>query len=144
MLARKMIILTILTVLILANTSNLVAAPVNENQARQAEQQHTLSLTKAQRYALAELRMLYTEADENLRQQIAVLDAVYQQPITRPAVRRILNRIRSESLTGNALLDALTQLYHAHGLDATLRQRHDHNEENDALPYIVCSEGFVM
>ena len=114
-----------------------------ENESRQSEQQHTLSLTKAQRYVLAELRILYAESDDNLRQQIAVLDTAFQQPITRPAIRTALNRIRRESLAGRALLETLTQLYHIHGLDALLRQERDHSEENDALSYIICSEGFV-
>jgi len=114
-----------------------------ENEFRQSEQQHTLSLTKAQRYVLAELRILYAESDDALRQQIAVLDAAFQQPITRPAIRTALNRIRRESLTGRALLETLTQLFHVHGLDTLLRQEHDHGEENDALSYIICSEGFV-
>lgn len=114
-----------------------------ENESRQAEQQHTLALTKAQRYVLAELRLLYAESDDALRQQIAVLDAAFQQPITRPAIRAALNRIRRESLTGRALLEALTQLYHIHGLETLLRQERDHGEENDALSYIVCSEGLI-
>jgi len=115
----------------------------HENESRQSEQQHTLALTKAQRYVIAELRILYAESDDNLRQQIAVLDAVFQQPITRPAIRTALNRIRRESMTGLALLETLTQLYHIHGLETRLRQEHDHGEENEALSYIVCSEGFV-
>ena len=114
-----------------------------ENESRQAEQQHTLSLTKAQRYVLAELRILYAESDDTLRQQIAILDSAFQQPIVRPAIRTALNRIRRESLTGRALLEILTQLYHVHGLETLLRQERDHSEENEALSYIICSEGFV-
>jgi len=114
-----------------------------ENASRQSEQQHTLALTKAQRYVIAELRILYAESDDNLRQQIAVLDAVFQQPITRPAIRTALNRIRRERLAGRALLETLTQLYHVHGLETRLRQERDHGEENEALSYIICSEGFV-
>ncbi len=114
-----------------------------ENASRQAEQQHTLSLTKAQRYVLAELRILYAESDDALRQQIAVLDAAFQQPMARPAIRTALNRIRRESLTGRALLETLTHLYHVHGLETLLRQERDHSEENEALSYIICSEGFI-
>ncbi len=115
----------------------------HENQARQAEQQHTLSLTKAQRYAQTELRILYAESDEKLRQQIAILDEVFQQPIARPAIRTALNKIHHEKLTGRALLETLTQLYHIHGMEALLRQERQHGEENEALSYIVCSEGFT-
>jgi hypothetical protein len=116
---------------------------VRENRARQVEQAHTRSLTRAQRYALAELRMLYAGADDDLRRQIAVLDAVFQQPVTRPAVRKALNRMRRERLTGHALMEGLTQLYRDYNLDAARRPRPDPSDEDNALPTIVCSEGLV-
>ncbi|MCJ7737660.1 MAG: hypothetical protein MUQ10_10165 [Anaerolineae bacterium] len=41
-----------------------------------------------------------------------------------------------------SLLDELTQLYHAHNLAALLSQtKTERDEDEDALPYIVCSEG---
>ncbi len=114
-----------------------------EQASRQAEQQHTLALTKAQRYVLDELRALYAESDDALRRQIAVLDAAFQQPLTRPAIRTALNRIRRESLTGRAPLEALTQLYHLYGMEPFLPQTADHGATNETLACIVCSEGFV-
>ncbi len=113
-----------------------------EAQARQAEQQHTRAATPAQRYVQAELRLLYAESDAALRPQIAVLDEAFQRPLARPAVRAALNRLRREGLTGRALLEALTQLYHLHGLDALPHPERAHGEENETLSYVVCSEGW--
>ncbi len=109
---------------------------------RRAEQQHTLALTKAQRYVVAELRVLYAEADEVTRQQIAVVDTIFQQQLTRPIVRTALNQLRRERLTGHALLEALTQLVQVHGLESVLHQQQTSKEEDKALPIIVCSESW--
>ena len=115
-----------------------------EVSARQAEQRHTLALTKAQRYVLAELRVWYAEAEESLRPQIARLDAIFQQAVTRPVVREALNRLRREQFTGRALMEALLQLVHLHGLDEAASHRPQTSEgENDALPIVVCSEGWA-
>jgi len=112
-----------------------------EVQARRAEREHTLSLTKSQRYVLRELRLLYDQVkDEDLRRQIAVLEAAFRQPNPRPAVRSELNRIRHEGLTGTALLDVLSKAYHLYGLEAAHLQEEIAGEENDELPRIVCSE----
>ena len=115
-----------------------------EVQARRAEREHTLSLTHAQRYVLRELRLLYAGAqDEDLRQQIATLEAAFRQPNPRPAVRNELNRIRREGIAGEGLLDVLTRVYHLYGLDEVRSQREACEDENDALARIVCSEALV-
>jgi len=115
-----------------------------EVEARRAEREHTLSLTRAQRYVLHQLRLLYDQAgDEDLRQQIGVLEAAFRRPDPRPAVRGELNRIRREGLRGTALLEALSQVYHLHGLQAAGREEERAGEENDDLPRIVCSEALV-
>jgi len=82
----------------------------SEVQARRAEREHTLPLTKAQRYVLRELRILYDSCeDDDLRSQIALLEAAFRQPNPKPAVRTELNRIRREGLTGLALLETLSR-----------------------------------
>lgn len=111
---------------------------------RRAEQRHTVSLTRAQRYVLRELRLLYGQADDaDLRQQIAVLEAAFRQPAPLPAVRGELNRIKREGIAGEALLALLTKVYHLHGLDRAPKQDEDALEDNDSLPRIVCSEALV-
>jgi superfamily II DNA or RNA helicase len=115
-----------------------------EVQARRAEREHTLSLTRAQRYILRELRLLFDATeDEDLRQQIAVLEAAFRQPSPRPAVRSELNRIRREGITGEGLLSVLTRVYHVYGLDEAHTQREVSEDENDALPRIICSEALL-
>jgi len=115
-----------------------------EVQARQAEREHTLSLTRAQRYVLRELRLLYdAAADDDLRNQIAVLEAVFRQPNPRPAVRSELNRIQREKITGMPLVEALSQAYHLYGLETTQPRVGSAGEDNDELPRIVCSEALV-
>ncbi len=115
-----------------------------EVQFRNAERQHTVSLTVAQRYVLRELRLFYdTVQDDDLGRQTTVLEAAFRQPSPRPAVRAELNRIKREGITGMALLDALSRVYHVHGLRTSRPRREVEREENDELPRIVCSEALV-
>ena len=115
-----------------------------EVQARRAERDHTLALSKAQRYVLRELRSLYGETEDgDVRGQIAVLEAAFRQPNPRPVVQRFLNGIRREGLMGMALFHALSGAYRAYGLSAAPRQEEECAEENDELPRVVCSEGLV-
>ncbi|MBN1643177.1 MAG: helicase [Anaerolineae bacterium] len=115
-----------------------------EVQARSAERRHTVSLTRAQRYILRELRLLFertTNAD--LQRQIALLEAAIRQPIVRPAVRNELNRLPRDGVSGMALLEALDRIYHLYGLNAVRTQQETGDSENDLLPRIVCSEALV-
>lgn len=114
-----------------------------EQQARRAEQQHTLALSKAQHYIHTELRVAYAAAAPEHHPRIAALEAAFLRPLTRPALRAALNRIRREQLTGDALLAALTELYHLHALDAPPSPRPRPAAEDDAPPGIVCSVGLV-
>jgi len=54
-----------------------------------------------------------------------------------------LNRIKRDGITGLALLDALSKVYHLYGLDIEQPHRSRESEENDELPRIVCSEALV-
>lgn len=116
----------------------------DEVTARRAEQEHTVSLTRAQRYIRRELRLLHGETeDEDLRRQVEMLERVFTQYLARPAVRSELNRIRREELTGTVLLDALSQVYTLYGLEPKESGPEVEVERNDELPRIVCSEGLV-
>ena len=110
-------------------------------QARRAERDHTLSLTPAQRYVLRELRLVYSNVeDEDLQRQISLLEAAFRQPNPRPAVRNELNRIRREGLTEMALVDALSRVYYLYGLDAA-PPAHTAAQARDEKPaQVVCSE----
>jgi hypothetical protein len=58
-------------------------------------------------------------------------------------VRSELNRIKREGITGEALLEVLSDIYHVHGLDRTPERKPEAPEENDALPRIVCGEALL-
>ncbi len=113
---------------------------------RRAEREHTLALTQAQQYILAELRMAYADArdTDNTRPQIAILEQAFRQPLNRASLQKALRTLRSRRLTGAALVAALTELYHLHGLDM-LRDRSASQPEgeDDDAPRVVCSEGLV-
>jgi hypothetical protein len=61
---------------------------------REAEREHTLSLTHGQRYVLRELRVIFgTTTDEDEKGRINILEKAFRGPIT-TAVNQELNRIR--------------------------------------------------
>ena len=76
------------------------------------------------------------------KRQLTVLEAAFRRPNPRPAVRGELNRVRREGIAGQALLDVLSRVYHLHGLQAVRARRDESEDENHALPRIVCSEAF--
>ena len=78
--------------------------------------------------------------DEDLQRQISLLEAAFRQPNPRPAVRNALNRIRREGLTEMALVDALSQVYSAYGLDAAPPSRTAAGERDEKPAQVVCSE----
>ncbi len=115
-----------------------------EVQARRAERSHTASLTRAQRYVLQELRLLFDgTTSEDLRRQITVMEAAFRRTISRPAVRSELNRIRREEIRGETLLSTLSNIYHVYGLDESPIYSQVNEDENIALPRIVCSEAMI-
>lgn len=109
---------------------------------RQAEREHTLSLTHGQRYVLRELRVLFgTTTDEDLKAQINILEKAFRGPVT-TALNRELNRIRCNGITGQNLLKTLIDLYHHHNMKEWLDRRSLQLEEQP-IPKIVCSEALV-
>lgn len=109
---------------------------------RQAEREHTLSLTQGQRYVLRELRVLFgATTDEDLKAQINILEKAFRGPVT-TAINRELNLLRRNGVTGQALLKALTRLYHQHNMRDWLDRR-SLQLEDPPIPKIICSEAFV-
>lgn len=110
-----------------------------EVERRQSEQRHTQHLSPAQRYVVRELRVAYAATEEDGRRaQIEELERVYRMSPT-VAVRRELNWLRRNGITGEPLVDHLTRVYHEH----RLRERAavlSMQEERAAVPRIVCSE----
>ena len=109
---------------------------------RQAEREHTLSLTQGQRYALRELRILFGLAsDEDAKGQINIIEKAFRGPIT-TALNQELNKIRSNGITGQHLLKLLSNLYHQHSMREWLDRRILRPEERP-VPRIVCSEALI-
>ena len=109
---------------------------------RQAEREHTLSLSHGQRYVLRELRVLFgAAADEDLKGQINILEKAFRGPIT-TAINRELNLLRRNSLTGQELLKNLVRLFHQHNMRDWMDRRGLQFEEMPT-PRITCSEAFV-
>jgi hypothetical protein len=83
---------------------------------RQAEREHTLSLTHGQRYVLRELRVLFgAAADEDVKGQINILEKAFRGSVT-TAINRELNLLRRNSVIGQDLLKNLARLFHQHNM----------------------------
>ena len=109
---------------------------------RQAEREHTISLTHGQRYVLRELRVLFgAAADEDAKGQINILEKAFRGPIT-TAINRELNLLRRNSVIGQDLLKNLARLFHQHNMRDWMDRRGLQFEEMPT-PRIVCSEALV-
>jgi hypothetical protein len=114
---------------------------------RIAQQKYSLALTVSQTYTLRELRAFYStldpDDDADLRGQVSILEASFKQPVT-SAIKRQLNTIRRNGITGKPLVRALSDLYHDHGMsDSSFQLRHLAERQSEDVPRIVCSESFI-
>ena len=108
---------------------------------RQAEREHTLSLTQGQRYVLRELRVMFsTTEDENLKAQINILEKAFRGPVTM-AVNKELNRVRRNGIMGQNLFEVLRDIYSQHNMREWLDRRNLQTEEQP-IPRVICSESF--
>jgi len=109
---------------------------------RQAEREHTLSLSQGQRYILRELRVIFgLSTDEDFKIQINILEKTFRGSMT-TAINRELNRIRRNGMTGEHLIRALTDLYHQHSMRDWSDRRRQRFEDH-VIPKIICSEGLA-
>jgi superfamily II DNA/RNA helicase len=109
---------------------------------REAEREHTVSLTHGQRYVLRELRILFGRTEEeDTKAQINVLERAFRAANLTSAVKKELNLIRRNNLVGDNLMKALVKIYQQHNIrDWIDRQR---IEQEKPLPRIICSEALV-
>jgi len=115
---------------------------VEEVKHRQAEREHTLSLTQSQRYVLRELRELFKFAeDEDEKGQITLLEKAFRGPIT-TAINREMNFLRKNSVKQRDLLKSLGQIYFQHNMQDWVESR-NRRMGDDESPRLICSEGFV-
>ena len=111
---------------------------------RKASQQYGLHLTVQQRYVLRELKALYSNTDDtDQRGQINILEKAFKNPLTM-AVKRQINTLRRNGVTGKNLLRILVDIYHEYGMkDYENNHRDSFEEEVDNIPRIICSEALV-
>src|SRR5215470_3122735 len=77
---------------------------------REAEREHTVSLTHGQRYVLRELRILFGRTeDEDMKAQINVLERAFRAANLTSAVKKELNFIRRNNMVGENLMKALVR-----------------------------------
>jgi superfamily II DNA/RNA helicase/SAM-dependent methyltransferase/nicotinamide mononucleotide adenylyltransferase len=115
---------------------------IEEVKHRQAEREHTLSLTHSQRYILRELRDLFRLTnDEDEKAQINLLEKAFRGPIT-VAISRELNLLRKNSVKGRDLLKALGQIYFQHHMRDWIETR-TRQLADEELPRIICSEALL-
>ena len=109
---------------------------------RQAEREHTLSLTQSQRYLLRELRELFKlTVDEGEKAQINLLEKAFRGPIT-TAINRELNFLRKNNVKSRELLKSLGQIYFQHNMRDWMDSRNGRFTDDEA-PRIICSEGLL-
>lgn len=107
----------------------------------QAQGEHSIRLTQAQRYVIEELRALHRQTeDENKKEQIAILEEAFRQPLT-VALNRTLNRLKRNKVAGDPLLQRLIELYHQHSLKEQLSKPGKKIER--LIPRIICSEALI-
>ncbi len=115
---------------------------VEEVKHRQAEREHTLSLTQGQRYILRELRELFKfVTDEDEKAQINLLEKAFRGPIT-TAINRELNFLRKNGVRNRELLKSLGQIYFQHNMEDWIDNRNPRMGD-DELPKLICSEGLI-
>jgi hypothetical protein len=107
---------------------------------RQAQKDHTVSLSHGQRYALKELRIFFgTIEDEDTKASVNLLERAFRLSGMTRAVRDELNKLRRNNVTGQHLFKSLSRIYQQHNLREWLDR--PHNEAETSVPRIVCSEG---
>jgi superfamily II DNA or RNA helicase len=109
---------------------------------RESDYEHSVTLSHAQKFVLRELRVVFgATTDEDLKGQINLLEQAFRHHLTE-AVRREVNHVRRDKLTGVPLIDALKRIYTRHGLARWLATTSQ--SRSSAIPKVVCSEGLVL
>lgn len=109
---------------------------------REAARSHVFNLTHGQLYVLRELRLVFDlSQDEEVRRQVNILEKAYRGSLT-GAVKKELNLLRRNNVTGESLMKSLIQIYNQHALKDVAERRLS-GEDDIPVARIVCSEAFV-
>ena len=98
--------------------------------------------SRIRRAALKELRIYYgTLEDEDLKADINILERAFRSSALTGAVKRELNQLRRNNITGQNLFKSLGRLYSQHNLRELIdRPRSD---RETLVPKVICSEALV-
>lgn len=111
---------------------------------RTAQQEALLSLSAAQKYVIRELRAHEARTeDEDVRRRCLFLEEAFKQTLP-AALRKNLNTMRRNGVTGDNLLRNLAESYQAFDLGSRARNdRIQIEQEVAAIPRIICSEALL-
>jgi len=108
----------------------------------ETERKHSFNLTHGQLHALRELRILFeATTEEEIKGNVNILEKAFRGALT-GAVKRELNQLRRNAVTGEALYKNLIRIYDQHNLKDVIARRSLEFEDN-SIPRIVCSEALV-
>lgn len=109
---------------------------------RQSQMEYSTSVTSSQRYILRELLSLFSlTEDENTKAQINLFEKAFRLYPTQ-AVRKELNLIRRNGITGENLLRQLQEIYFRHRIEDRLSHTERSISKED-IPRIICSEALL-
>ena len=97
-------------------------------------------LTPAQKYILKELRLLNGTLKDT--QTISRLDQAFRLPLTE-VIKRDINRLQRQKITGEDLLTELTILYHRHNMADLEKHQRQSDEQSESSARVICSAAFV-
>lgn len=110
---------------------------------RESQREHAISLRPCQRYVLRELRVLFSQTeDEEQKSRINELERAFRLTPTAAVVKE-LNALRRNGVVGEDLMKSLIAIYHHHRLRDRLDQEDSFLHIPAEVPRIVCSEYLV-
>lgn len=109
---------------------------------RQADREHSVSLSTGQRYILRELRLLFESTeDSDAKGQINLLEEAFRARVT-VAINKELNLLRRNGVIGDTLLRSLRDIYLQHNMRNWLDNRNGRDQSAN-IPRIICSEALL-
>jgi len=110
---------------------------------QKSERQHSLSHTQGQKYIIRELKSIFNETDDDdVKERVNLFHEAFRKSIN-PAINKELNRIRKNSLVGDALMAALRDIYLQHNVKDWINSQDKKEEEKTDYPRIICSEALL-
>lgn len=97
-------------------------------------------LTRAQRYILKELRLPSSTSKDT--EAITRLDQAFRLPLTE-VIKRDINRLHRQKITGEDLLTELTILYHRHNMVDLEKHQRQSDEQSESYARVICSAAFI-